>query len=92
MNCPFEKQPDDTWKCPRCQYQTKSKPAVAPPKSCKFDGLGDRIEKVLLSFGITKARYVYTKKILFGRFAKEECDCDNRKEYFNLAGWKWFRI
>ena len=49
---------------------------------CK-DGLGDRIERWLSSWGITQEGYKAVKQ-QFGM--PPDCDCDGRKEWFNRVG------
>lgn len=54
----------------------------------KQNGLGDRIEQWLSSYGVTQEEYVAVKK-KFGLPAT--CNCDGRKEWFNKVG-KFFGI
>ena len=57
-----------------------------PIKPSKNKGLGDSLETVLTTLGITKDRYVEVKK-LFG--LPPTCNCDQRREWLNKVG-EWF--
>ena len=75
--------PDDpvlekTWECDDSEQVSYPTPASSSKK-----GLGDRVENMLASIGVTEDRYAEIKE-KFGLPAT--CNCKGRKEWLNRVG------
>lgn len=75
MNCKL----NDQLSCVRCGYKAAS-PRVK--RMCPSAGLGDVVESVLESVGVTKERVSRVAKVV----GVKDCGCEKRKQYLNEVG------
>jgi len=75
VNCQLNEQS----MCVRCGYQASS-PKVK--RMCPSAGLGDVVESVLKSVGVTKERVSKAASMV----GVKDCGCEKRKQYLNEVG------
>jgi hypothetical protein len=75
MNCRL----NDEATCVRCGYKAAS---LKVKRMCPSAGLGDAVEAVLESVGVTKERVSRVASIV----GVKDCGCEKRKQYLNEVG------
>ena len=94
MNCEWPALTKGS-RCVRCGVMLRRDYAAQPVSACKgqqvaiaaVPGLGDQVESLLASVGVTKERYAKAKE-LFG--LPPTCGCESRKLYLNRVS-EWWR-
>lgn len=89
MKCRPKQLDSGYWHCKRCGYTSKKILDQAFVKEC-IPGLGDRTEKVLSFFGITKDKVSYYLKYFnpLQSNNSQGCGCEKRQELLNDLGDK----